>query len=282
MKKLYFSLFFLATVLCSQNVSAQNNQPEFVDLGLPSGTLWATTNLGATTPDEVGMYLAWGETQEKNEYSWATYKWCDGTQNKMTKYVIDATYGTVDDKKFLDKEDDASANGDNIGCPTVEELAELMNSAYCTWTLETINSRKGARVTGKNGNSIFIPAGGFKTGTRLSSNNSAGCLWSNGLTTTQAKYYYNANVIRFGVSRSNTISLASGDHNGAGFVPRNYGYNIRPVKRTGTSGVENIATSTRKEVAGIYNLYGIKLEEPANGINIIVYTDGTSQKVVMK
>ena len=74
---------------------------EAVDLGLPSGTLWATYNLGATSPEECGDYYAWGETEPKSNYSWANYKWCDGTSSYMTKYNSDSEHGPVDSKTIL-------------------------------------------------------------------------------------------------------------------------------------------------------------------------------------
>ncbi len=59
---------------------------EWVDLGLPSGTLWATCNVGASSPEEYGDYFAWGETEPKTTYFWSTYKYCQGTETTMTKY----------------------------------------------------------------------------------------------------------------------------------------------------------------------------------------------------
>lgn len=254
----------------------------FVDLGLPSGTLWANMNVGASSEEDPGDYVGWGEVDGgKSDYSWDTYKWCNGTQDIMTKYVVDPAYGQVDNKTVLDIEDDIAAVEEFAGSPTTVDFEELLNKDNCTWELETINGRKGARVTGKNGNSIFLPAGGFKTGTRHSTDNSAGCFWSNSLCTTQAKYYYNANVMRFGVSRNNTISIDPRDHNGMGFVPRNYGYNVRPVKHTKTSGIENVEVSDAK-IIKVYNLNGMELSEPAKGLNIVVYSNGVTKKVLVK
>ena len=55
-------------------VVRKENYVEYVDLGLPSGTLWATCNLGASSPEEYGDYYAWGETEQKDYYDWDTYK----------------------------------------------------------------------------------------------------------------------------------------------------------------------------------------------------------------
>ena len=124
---------------------------EYVDLGLPSGTLWATRNIGANSPEEIGDYFAWGETRTKDYYHWSTYKWCNGEYN-MTKYSTG-----VDNKTELDPEDDAAhVNwGPNWRMPSMEQQKELLES--CTWTPDTLNGVAGYRVTGPNGNSIFLP-----------------------------------------------------------------------------------------------------------------------------
>lgn len=254
---------------------------EFVDLGLASGTLWANMNVGAQSPEDPGLFVAWGEKEAKTDYSWATYKWCDGTKSVMTKYVSNSEHGTVDGKYFLDAEDDAASDGTGaIGTPTVEELAELITDSTLTWTAETVNGRKCARVTGTNGNYIIIPAGGFKSGTRSLTNNAACCLWSNGLTTKSLTYYYSANVVRIGF-QNNGVNLNSRDHNGAGFVPRNYGYNIRAVQRRTTAVTTVKADNAASPVVGIYNLQGMRQQSLMPGINIVRHADGTASKVLI-
>ena len=84
------------------------DEHEWVDLGLTSGTLWATCNVGATAPEDYGDYFAWGETEPKEDYSWSTYKWCNGSYKTQTKYCTNSKYGTVDDKTELEPEDDAA------------------------------------------------------------------------------------------------------------------------------------------------------------------------------
>ena len=128
------------------------NFPEYVDLGL--SVKWATYNLGATKPEEYGNYFAWGETSPKEIYSWETYKWCDGTSNNITKY------NSIDNLTILQVEDDAAYVdwGENWRIPSRNELAEL--HTLCTWEWTTKNGVNGHVVTGPNGNSIFIPAGG--------------------------------------------------------------------------------------------------------------------------
>ena len=127
-------------------------KPEYVDLGL--SVKWATFNVGASRPEDYGDYFAWGETEPKEEYSWETYKW--GTSGKLTKY------NTTDGKTILDPENDAAyVNwGGKWRMPTDAERDELVEN--CTWTWTTQNSVNGYKVTGPNGNSIFLPAGGYK------------------------------------------------------------------------------------------------------------------------
>lgn len=126
--------------------------PEYaVDLGLPSGTLWADRNVGADSPEDYGDYFAWGETTPKNIYSWVTYKFYDGSVLK---------YNSSDKKTCLELSDDAAyVNwGNKWRMPTKEETLELANN--CKWTISTRNGVKGFYVTGPNGNSIFMPVAG--------------------------------------------------------------------------------------------------------------------------
>ena len=158
------------------------NGHECVDLGLPSGIKWATCNVGATAPEEYGGYYAWGETEEKDDYSWSTYKWCNGSYNTMTKYCTNSSYGTVDNKTTLDLEDDVAHVkwGGSWRMPTGAEQQELLNN--CTWTWTTQNDVYGYKVTSKtNGNSIFLPAAGLRHGTGLDYSGSDGLFWSGSL-----------------------------------------------------------------------------------------------------
>ena len=152
---------------------------EYVDLGLPSGTLWATCNVGASSPEDYGDYYAWGETETKSTYNWSTYKWCNGSYNALTKYCTDSRYGTVDNKTVLDLEDDVAHVkwGGDWRMPTFAELEEL--SEKCTWTWTTQNGTKGIKVTSNsNGNSIFLPAAGGRWPDGLDNAGSDGFYWS--------------------------------------------------------------------------------------------------------
>lgn len=151
----------------------------YVDLGLPSGTLWATTNIGANFPEEYGLYFAWGEMEPKLDYSWATYRWCNGTESVMTKYCSDAAYGTPDDKFELDVEDDAAYVlwGSEWRMPSLEQFEELCSE--CKWSWTRVNGINGSLVESKvNGNSIFLPAGGWMNGSTLELAGEKGYCWS--------------------------------------------------------------------------------------------------------
>ena len=139
----------------------------YVDLGLPSGTLWATCNVGADTPEGIGDYFAWGETSPKDLYDWKSYRYGNWTfeQFEITKYCTDSCYGLdgfVDNLTLLEPSDDAATVnwGDDWRMPTKEEWEELYQKTTWTWT--DINGVKGRLLTGTNGNSIFLPATGFR------------------------------------------------------------------------------------------------------------------------
>ena len=105
------------TAIFAANPNGNESGHDSVDLGLPSGTKWATCNVGATAPEEYGDYFAWGETEPKTTYDWNTYKWATATWDAtyeswqletLTKYCTSGEYGTVDNKTVLDLEDDAA------------------------------------------------------------------------------------------------------------------------------------------------------------------------------
>ncbi len=155
---------------------------EYVDLGLPSGTKWAIYNVGATSPEGYGDYFAWGETSPKDNYEWSTYKYCNGSYTTLTKYNTDSYYGMVDNKTTLDLSDDAARVnwGGKWRMPTKAEQDELRNN--CTWTWTTQNGINGCKVTSKtNGNSIFLPAAGYRDGTSVYYVGSYGYYWSSSL-----------------------------------------------------------------------------------------------------
>ena len=134
----------------------------WVDLGLPSGLLWATCNVGAQSPEEYGNYYAWGETATKEVYAWSTYHYCtvddDGNLSTLTKYNIHTLFGTLDSLTTLQALDDAAktALGASARTPTREEWLELINNTTVEWI--SINGVYGRKYTAANGSSIFLPA----------------------------------------------------------------------------------------------------------------------------
>ena len=165
------------------NTVVKENVHDYVDLGL--SVKWATCNVGADSPEDYGDYFAWGETKPKSIYDWSTYKWCEGSDDTMTKYCTSSYYGTVDNKKQLDLSDDAArANwGGSWRMPTDDELTELLGEK-CSWKWTTQNGVKGYKVTSKtNGNSIFLPAAGDRIGSSLDDAGSCGSYWSSSLET---------------------------------------------------------------------------------------------------
>ena len=159
---------------------------EYVDLGL--SVKWATMNVGANAPEEYGDYFAWGETNSKTDYSWENYKWCNGSETTMTKYCTDSDYGTVDNRTTLELSDDAArANwGGTWRIPTRDEFTELRTK--CTWEWTSLNGVNGRKVTGPNGNSIFLPAAGYRDDSSLDNAGSSGSYWSSSLSTDDPLY----------------------------------------------------------------------------------------------
>ena len=172
-------------------------------------------NVGADFPEDYGDYFAWGETTTKETYDWSTYKWCNGSSRTLTKYNNRSSYGTVDNKTVLDKEDDAAAVnwGGAWRMPTKEEQDELRNN--CTWTWITQNGVNGYKVTGTNGNSIFLPAAGGRDDSSLSSAGRWGIYCSSSLDAGSTSFAY------FLFFHSSSVYLGNGNRYG--------GHSVRPV-----------------------------------------------------
>ena len=182
--------------------------PEAIDLGLPSGIKWASFNLGATKPEEYGDYYAWGETEpyyisldpltwkqgKDAGYDWPSYKWCMGSSNTITKYCSDENdgyNGFTDFKTVLEDEDDAARMTlrSKWRMPTKDEWIELRNN--CSWEWTSLNGVNGVKVTGSNGESIFLPAAGAVSNTILPAAGANGSYWSSSLDSggTRSAYY---------------------------------------------------------------------------------------------
>ena len=147
---------------------------DYVDLGLPSGTLWATCNVGATSPEGYGNYYAWGETTTKSTYSSGTYTYSGYPTELPTS--ADVAYVTW---------------GSNWRMPSLAQFQELINSSYTTTTWTTLNGFYGRLITSKlNGNSIFLPAAGYGYDSSLYYGGSRGCYWSRRLNTLYTSHAY--------------------------------------------------------------------------------------------
>lgn len=165
-------MLLCVSLLMALASSAQTGAPanvEAVDLGLPSGTRWASCNVGATKPEEFGGYYAWGETETKEVYEWSTYSHCDG--NGETCRGLDGNIcGTQYDVAHVKW-------GDDWRMPTFNEIEELVDN--CTKTVTELNSVQVMKLTGPNGNSIYLPFTGYMKGTdRKNIGYDSGYFWS--------------------------------------------------------------------------------------------------------
>ena len=180
-----------------------------VDLGLPSGTKWANMNVGAEKPEDYGDYFAWGETKPKAVYDWSTYIHCDGSGSTC--------HDLGDDISGDSRYDAARANwGGQWRMPTYDEIRELYDNTTSKWTI--VNGINGRKFTSKtNGNSIFLPAAGFRYDASLSYRSTSGNYWS-------------ASVFP-ALSNAARYLEASSDYAGWYFSYRIYGLSVRPVLR---------------------------------------------------
>ena len=214
-----------AKAACKVTVTKGSISHEAVDLGLPSGIKWATCNIGANNPEDYGDYFAWGETKGYNSgkttFTWENYTYCKGTEDTMTKYCSDSSYGYngyTDSRTTLTSADDAAtANwGDDWRMPTYDEWSELTNTDNCTWTWTTENSINGYKVTSKkNKKSIFLPAAGARSSTQELLGEE-GFYWSSSLYTNQPNRGHETYF---------TSEKASANY----VIPREFGLSVRPV-----------------------------------------------------
>ena len=151
----------LEQLKAAAGIGGSTDNVEYVDLGLPSGNLWAKCNLGASAPEAFGDYYAWGEVEPKQVYTNSNHKWYkEGAPSLgFTKY------NNEDGKLSLEDEDDAVIQklGNGWRTPTLADFRELTNQKYTTIEKTTLNGVAGYKITSKkNKKSIFIPFAGFK------------------------------------------------------------------------------------------------------------------------
>ena len=149
------------TPVIAEAKQAQNFE-ETVDLGLPSGLKWASCNIGASSPEECGNYFAWGEIDPKSNYSDFN---SITRQKKMKQINGDANYDVATAKL-----------GKSWHVPTLADFEELIKN--CTWEWTTVNGVNGYKVTGPNGNSIFLPSTGYRDGAVCNNDGKMGEYWS--------------------------------------------------------------------------------------------------------
>lgn len=192
---------------------------EWVDLGLPSGLLWAKCNLGATTPEQYGDYYAWGETTTKSTYNWSTYRYCNGSSCIMTKYCDNSSYGNngfTDNLTTLEAMDDVAAQklGDGARMPTAAEWRELIANTTAKWT--QVNGVNGRKFTAANGSSLFLPA--------------AGCRWVGSLySALRSGYYWSSSLRESDPGRAWYFGFYE-DTQGVGYYDRYHGLSVRAVR----------------------------------------------------
>ena len=229
----------LTTFCVVGSMSAQtHNGHAYVDLGLPSGTLWATCNVGATTPEDYGSCYAWGETTIKSTYNWGSYKYANGPHDKLTKYCNkndDGSDGVADNlTKYCNKSDDGN-NGftDNLTelqagddpatynwgsdwrTPSKAQWDDLLQNTTNQWT--TRNGVAGRQFTSKrNGQTLFLPAAGSRYYGEFSSLGSYGYYWASSLQTDYPRYAWR---FFFG---SDGYSMNGGN--------RSLGFSVRPIR----------------------------------------------------
>ena len=194
---------------------------EYVDLGLPSGTLWATCNIGSEAPETYGDYFSWGETEPKDIYDTSHYKFNRGS-GMMTKYCTISSFGsggmTDDLTELLPEDDAATANwGNDWQMPSRAQVEELIDTMFTTSKWTSLNDFYGTKITSKkNGNWIFLPATGFVDGNSIYRRGSFGSFWSRSLREDAPRDAYDSGYMWSGISW--------------GADRRYMGENVRPVR----------------------------------------------------
>lgn len=167
------------TFFIDDNTSTTDGVHEWVDLGLPSHTKWATSNIGANNPEEYGNYYAWGELRTRSSYTWTTYRFSNDDGTLLRKYNTDLECGHPDNLTELTADDDVAFQewGEGWTMPTASQIKELI--AECEWEWTSINGIMGCIVRSKkNSNSIFLPAAGRKSDTKIKDDTVLGFYWS--------------------------------------------------------------------------------------------------------
>lgn len=228
-----------------------------VDLGLPSGLLWANMNIGAERASDYGDYFAWGETATKHTFGWSSYKF--GVEDSYTKYGVNQAYTkVVDGLMVLQPEDDAASVlwGDGWRMPTKEEFEELMQ--YCESSWGDLNGTKGYMFDGLTDEAIFLPAGGYVKTSSPEDVNAIATYWTSSLEPEYNEGYKFDNKEIYGSNRSR-------------------GRSIRPVKSVNTA-IDVVNVNEKSTIA--YDILG-RVVDPSSlcGKGLIIVN---GKKVVLK
>lgn len=213
-------MLMVVALLATGCTEKEEVDKDWVDLGLPSGLLWATRNVGATAPEDYGDYFAWGETSPKSVYNWNTYIY--GNHWEFTKYCNYSSCGYngfTDTLTTLQPGDDAATANYGGRTPTADEWQELIDNTTSEWT--TLNGVNGFRFTGSNGNRLFLPAAGYRWDSTLDHPGGWCIYWSSSLYTDGPDYAW-----RVGIDQINVPNLRDYFR---GFY-RSYGCPVRAVR----------------------------------------------------
>jgi len=201
---------------------------EAIDLGLPSGTLWAAYNLGALTPEGSGYFFSWGEIEGsmsgKENFSWLSYDMCTGYSNQLYKYCYNPDYGadgSTDELTELEIDDDVAHAGWGVAwrIPSKEQFDELVNPSYTTTEWTSQSGVNGYKITSRsNGNALFLPASGYHSDNEFLSQGEMGNYWSRSLEMNSTSC--NANTLQFSTSKIGTATSE-----------RKNGLTVRPVRQ---------------------------------------------------
>ena len=216
----YFKDNDTGNIIYSDNVEEfEIEDDRWVDLGLPSGILWARYNVGATSPEEYGGYYAWGETETKSSYSWENYKYGkihhytnEGNPVWVGIYLGDDISQTQYDVAHI-------IWGEGARMPNKADIQELLN--HCAFTMETLSGILGAMITGPNSNYIFLPFCGRR--------------YPDGVHNTNIAYYWTSSYREYDDTENFAYTLYCGNEDEFKWYAdwnwhRNYGQSIRPVK----------------------------------------------------
>ena len=199
--------------LCLKNVDGH----DCIDLGLPSGTLWATCNIDADSPYEYGGHYSWGEVTSKDTFRWNTYKYCEGKRFSLTKYNNDTTFGPILDTltRLTSSDDVVSHKWGNKWCmPTNDQIRELFDN--CEVGPFTDNGRHYCKFIGPNKQQLIIPYAGWRIRSKHRYSDSLLVIWSRDLRIEKPEMAY-------------ALVITRCKYPGDTRFTRNFGFSVRGV-----------------------------------------------------